>query len=130
MIEQVRFSSDFQRAFKQLTKRYRSLPNDFGRVLSSLKENPYQGDELYDGMRKVRIAFTSKGRGKRGGGRIIIRLTIEDTCLSFLYIYDKADMGNVSDAYLDDIIIEMDKAQDDKKIAKTIKQNNIINFKI
>ncbi len=112
MIQQVRFSSDFQRAFKQLKKRYRSLPNDFARVLQSLQVNPYQGDELYDGMRKVRIAFTSKGRGKRGGGRIIIRLTIDDTCLSFLYIYDKADMGSVSDAFLDDIIIEMDKAQD------------------
>jgi len=113
MIQQVRFSSDFQRAFKQLKKRYRSLPNDFNRVLLSLKENPYQGDELYDGMRKVRIAITSKRRGKRGGGRIIIRLTIEDTCLSFLYIYDKADMGNVSDEFLNDIIIELDKAQDD-----------------
>ena len=48
MIQQVRFSSDFQRAFKQLKKRYRSLPNDFSRVLLSLKDNPYQGDELYD----------------------------------------------------------------------------------
>ena len=49
---------------------------------------------------------------KRGSGRVIIRLTIDDTCLSFLYIYDKADMGNVSDAFLDDIIIEMENAQD------------------
>lgn len=113
MIEQVRFSTDFQRAFKQLKKRYRSLPDDVSRLLLSLKDNPYQGDELYDGMRKVRVAFTSKRRGKRGGGRVIIRLTIEDTCLSFLYIYDKADMGNVSDAFLDDIIIEMDNTQDD-----------------
>lgn len=112
MIEQVRFSTDFQRAFKRLKKRYRSLPNDVTRLLVSLKDNPYQGDELYDGMRKLRIAFTSKGRGKRGGGRLIIRLTIEDTCLSFLYIYDKADMENISDAFLDDIIIEMDKAQE------------------
>lgn len=108
MIKEVRFSSDFQRAFKQLKKRYRSLPSDFNRLLLSLQENPLQGDELYDGMRKVRIAFTSKGRGKRGGGRVIIRLTIQDTCLSFLYIYDKADMANVSDAFLDEIIIELD----------------------
>ena len=115
MIEQVRFSTDFQRAFKQLKKRYRSLPNDFNRLLLSLKENPLQGDELHDGMRKVRIAFTSKGRGKRGGGRVIIRFTIEETCLSFLYIYDKADMGNVSDAFLDDIIIEMDENQNKHK---------------
>lgn len=109
MIEQVRFSSDFQRAFKQLKKRYRSLPNDFNRLLESLSKNPFQGDELYDGMRKVRIAFVSKGRGKRGGGRVIIRLTINDTCLSFLYIYDKSDMASVSEEFLDEIIIELDK---------------------
>lgn len=84
MIREVRFSTDFTRAFKQLKKRYRSLPENFSRLLLSLKENPFQGDELYDGMRKVRIAFTSKGRGKRGGGRVVIRLTIDDTCLSFL----------------------------------------------
>ena len=29
-------------------------------------------------------------------------------CLSFLYIYDKADMANVSEAFLDEIIIELD----------------------
>ncbi|MBR1879081.1 MAG: type II toxin-antitoxin system RelE/ParE family toxin [Paludibacteraceae bacterium] len=112
MIQQVRFSSDFQRSFKQLKKRYRSLPVDFNRLLLALAENPYQGDELYDGMRKVRIAFTSKGRGKRGGGRVIIRLTVEDTCLSFLYIYDKSDMQNVSDAFLDEIILELDQQLD------------------
>ena len=109
MIQQVRFSTDFQRAFKRLKKRYRSLPQDFNELLLSLQNYPWQGVELYDGMRKVRIAFSSKGRGKSGGGRVIIRLTIDDTCLSFLYIYDKADMPNVSDAYLDEIIIEMDK---------------------
>jgi len=63
MILQVRFSSDFLRAFKQLKKKYRSLPGDFNRLLSTLKESPKQGVELYDGMRKVRIAITSKGRG-------------------------------------------------------------------
>ena len=111
MIREIRFSSDFQRAFKQLKKRYRSLPSDFNRLLLSLTANPLQGAELHDGMRKVRVAFTSKGRGKRGGGRVIIRLTIEETCLSFLYIYDKSDMSNVSDAFLDEIILELDKQQ-------------------
>lgn len=108
MIQQVRFSSDFQRAFKQLKKRYRSLPDDFNRLLLSLSQDPYQGVELHDGMRKVRIAFASKARGKRGGGRVIIRLTIDDTCLSFLYIYDKSDMPNVSEEFLDEIIVELD----------------------
>lgn len=108
MIKEVRFSNDFQRAFKRLKKRYRSLPEDFKQLLLSLAANPRQGAELYDGMRKVRINFTSKGRGKSGGGRVIIRLQVEDTRLSFLYIYDKSDMGNVSDYFLDDIIYNLD----------------------
>lgn len=108
MIKEVKFSEEFQRAFKRLKKRYRSLPTDFKELLASLLDNPLQGSELYDGMRKVRISFVSKGRGKRGGGRVIIRLTIQETCLSFLYIYDKSDMANVSDEFLDNIIIELD----------------------
>ncbi|MBR5655790.1 MAG: addiction module toxin RelE [Prevotella sp.] len=111
MIKEIRFSKDFIRSFKRLKKRYRSLPDDFKQQLLSLVDNPLQGDELYDGMRKVRINFTSKRKGKRGGGRLIIRLTISDTCLSFLYIYDKSDMGNVAEKFLDEIILEMDRGE-------------------
>ena len=111
MIKEVRFSEDFQRSFKRLKKRYRSLPDDFKKLLLSLVENPRQGADLYDGMRKIRINFTSKGKGKSGGGRVIIRLQVEDTRLSFLYIYDKSDMGNISDEFLDDIIYNLDHGQ-------------------
>lgn len=109
MIKDIKFSEEFQRAFKRLKKRYRSLPEDFKALMFSLIDNPLQGSELHDGMRKVRISFASKGRGKRGGGRVIIRLTIEETCLSFLFIYDKSEMENISDNFLDSIIIEMDE---------------------
>ena len=107
MIESVKFSDEFLKAFKKLRKRYKSLPQDFLELLESLKHNPEQGLSLRNGMRKVRISFASKGRGKRGGGRVIIRLTMSDTCLSFLYIYDKEDMSNVADDFLDQIIMEM-----------------------
>lgn len=109
MIQEIRFSSEFSRAFKKLKKRYRSLPEDFKQLLQSLHQNPLQGCEMYDGMRKVRMSFASKSRGKRGGGRVIIRLTIDDTCLSFLYIYDKSEMESVSDQFLDEIIFNMDE---------------------
>ena len=92
MIKEIRFSEEFDRAFKRLKKRYRSL------------ENPRQGAELYNGMRKVRISFASKGRGKRGGGRVIIQLTVSEDSLTFVYIYDKADMQNVSENFLDQVI--------------------------
>ena len=100
MIREVRFADEFNRAFKRLKKRYRSLPQDLKRLLASLVENPQQGTELYNGMRKLRLSFASKGRGRSGGGRVIIQLAVDDTRLTFVYIYDKSDMGNVSDAFL------------------------------
>ena len=104
MIREVRFSGEFNRAFKRLKKRYRSLPQDLKLLLASLVDNPQQGVELYNGMRKLRLSFASKGRGRRGGGRVIIQLAVDDTRLTFVYIYDKSDMGNVSDEFLDQTI--------------------------
>ena len=111
MIKEIRFSDEFTRAFKRLKKRYRSLPNDLKLMLASLVENPVQGVELYNGMRKVRLHFASKNRGKRGGGRVIIRLAVSDTCLTFIYIYDKSDMENVSDEFLDQVIIDVGRGK-------------------
>lgn len=107
MIKEIRFSDEFSRAFKRLKKRYRYLPSDLKQLLASLVENPNQGVELYNGMRKVRLNFASKNRGKRGGGRVIIRLAVSDTSLTFVYIYDKSDMENVSDEFLDQVIIDV-----------------------
>ena len=104
MIREVRFADEFNRAFKRLKKRYRSLPQDLKQLLASLVENPQQGTELYNGMRKLRLSFAAKGQGKRGGGRVIIQLAVDDTRLTFVYIYDKSDMGNVTDEFLDQAI--------------------------
>jgi hypothetical protein len=67
-----------------------------------------QGVELDEDVRKVRLAITSKGRGKSGGARVIIRVRIIADELQLLYIYDKADFENVSDAYLRDVMKRMD----------------------
>lgn len=112
MITEIRFSEEFQKSFKRLKKRYHSLPDDFKDLLLSLQADPYQGAELHNGMRKVRLSIASKGKGKSGGGRVIIRLTIEDTRLSFLYIYDKSDMSNVSEQFLDYLIKEVDSGME------------------
>ena len=107
MISEIRFSDEFNRAFKRLKKRYHSLPNDIKSLLASLVNDPYQGVELYNGMRKIRVTFASKGKGKRGGGRVIIRLAVSDTSLTFVYMYDKSDMNNVSDEFLDQVVIDV-----------------------
>ena len=78
----VKISEDFKTAFKRLKKRHKSLQDDFERLLASLIMNPEQGVELIDGVRKIRLAITSKGHGKSGGARVIIRARIVDDATS------------------------------------------------
>jgi len=105
----VRMSEDFRAAYKRLKKRHKSLQQDFERLLASLLQNPMQGVELDGGARKVRLAITSKGRGKSGGARVIIRVRIVRDELQLLYIYDKSDFENISDAYLRDVLKRMEE---------------------
>ena len=98
----VRMSDDFKVAYKRLKKRHRSLEADFERLLLSLMENPNQGVELIDG------AIRSKRRGRSGGARVIIRARIVEDELQLIYIYDKADFENVSDAFLRDVLKRME----------------------
>jgi len=104
----VKTSKDFRIAYKRLKKRHKSLQQDFERLLESLLLNPMQGVELDGGARKVRLAITSKRRGKSGGARVIIRVRIVADELQLLYIYDKADYENVSDVFLCDIMKRME----------------------
>lgn len=104
----VRTSADFRAAFKRLKKRHKSLQQDFEKLLLSLLQNPLQGVELDGGVRKIRLAITSKGRGKSGGARVIIRVRIVSDELQLLYIYDKADYENVSDTFLRDVMKRME----------------------
>lgn len=104
----VKISEDFKTAYKRLKKRHKSLQNDFEHLLASLLVNPVQGVELVDGVRKIRLAITSKGRGKSGGARVIIRVRIVDDELQLLYIYDKSDYKNITEAFLRDILKRMD----------------------
>lgn len=103
----VKISEDFRVAYKRLKKRHKSLECDFECLLASLLQDPIQGVELEGGVRKIRLAITSKGRGKSGGARVIIRVRFIADELQLLYIYDKADFENISENYLRDIMKRM-----------------------
>lgn len=64
-------SDEFTVALKKLAKRHKSLADDYARFLEDLKQNPFQGVEIAPNIRKVRLAISSKGRGKSGGARVI-----------------------------------------------------------
>ena len=97
----------FRKSLKALIKRHRSMKNDFVAFATSLKENPLQGDELCPGIRKIRMAITSKGRGKSGGTRVItytVLATEESGTVYLVEIYDKADYSTVDVGILQHLI--------------------------
>ena len=62
----IKLSAIFRKEFKRLAKKYRSLPFDFDKLIESIQENPMQGTDLGNRLRKIRLAITSKGKGKSG----------------------------------------------------------------
>ena len=101
------YTEEFLRQAKRLAKRYHSLADDINALQFELMENPETGISLGGGKRKIRLGVKSKGGGKRGGLRVItLNVVIEtnDTCVNLLTIYDKKEIPNVSDKYIDQII--------------------------
>ena len=70
----INVSDEFKRQFKRLLKKYHSLSNDFIVFKENLSQNPLQGIELGAGVRKIRMAIASKGKGKSGGARELLHL--------------------------------------------------------
>lgn len=95
-------SVEFDRQFKRLAKKYKSLLNDYLAFSKELKENPLQGAVLGRGVRKIRMAIGSKGKGKSGGARVLTLtvLVSDDANVTLLTIYDKDEIDNVSDEYI------------------------------
>ena len=101
------YTKEFLRQAKRLAKHYRSLPDDIGTLQHELQANPNIGVSLGGGKRKIRLGAKSKGGGKRGGLRVItLNVVVEttDTCVNLLTIYDKKEIQNVSEEYINQII--------------------------
>ena len=65
--------------------------------------NPFLGDDLGSGFRKVRMAIASKGKGKSGGARILtlnLLLDTESMEITLLTIYDKGGISDVKDDFI------------------------------
>ena len=100
----------FTRRAKQLMKKYHSLISDLKKLEEELKANPDAGSDLGNGLRKVRMSITSKGKGKSGGARVITYTTIvsvEEGRITLLTIYDKSEQTTISDQELKQLIAEL-----------------------
>lgn len=104
------FTQDFAREAKRLLKRYKSFKKDLETFRTDLLANPFQGAELCPGIRKVRMAIQSKGKGKSGGARVITftyYVSEKDGKIVFLLIYDKTDADTVDTAIVKKIVQQL-----------------------
>lgn len=101
------YTSEFLKSAKVLAKRYRSFADDLKVLRDEIMENPSVGVDLGNGIRKIRMDVKSKGKGKSGGAGVITFTVVIDEALSkvtFIYVYDKSDMANISDNKIKQIL--------------------------
>lgn len=82
---------------RQLSKKYRSFKLDLVGLVSSLKENPQQGEPLGKDCYKIRLAIGSKRKGKSGGARTITCVKIVAEQVFIVAIYDKSELATLTD---------------------------------
>ena len=80
-------------------KKYRSLPKDLAQLIDELKANPY---------RKIRLGIASKGKGKRGGARVLTDteavVSIDEGRVTLLALYDKSERETLTDAEIKELV--------------------------
>lgn len=86
----------FRREAKKLIKKYPSLKNELAELGSQLSTNPTAGTALGNNCYKIRLAITSKAKGKSGGARVITHFYVADTSVFLLSIYDKSNQENIT----------------------------------
>lgn len=90
----------FEKKLKRLAKKYKSLKADLLEVIEQLAENPTLGTPIGKECYKIRVAITSKGKGKSGGARMITYVRIVSQNVFLMDIYDKSKQANISDKEL------------------------------
>lgn len=100
----------FEKKLKQLAKKYSSLKNDFALLIDQIIENPQTGTFIGNNCYKIRLAISSKNKGKSGGARVITYFYIQTETVYLLAIYDKSEQANLNPNELNDMIksLELD----------------------
>ncbi|MEO6683153.1 MAG: type II toxin-antitoxin system RelE/ParE family toxin [Ginsengibacter sp.] len=93
----------FEKQAKRLAKKYPSLKNDLGVLFEKLGDNPEQGTPLGKNFFKIRLAISSKGKGKAGGARVITYVKVTATVVYLTSIYDKSEKSTITDKELEQI---------------------------
>jgi mRNA-degrading endonuclease RelE of RelBE toxin-antitoxin system len=94
----------FERQLKRLIKKYPSILNDLALLSQELEENPTLGVLISNDCYKIRMAISSKGKGKSSGARVITYCLVEQETVVLLSIYDKSAQSTISDNEISDLL--------------------------
>ncbi len=94
----------FDAQAKRLAKKYPSLKKELLGLIESLAENPTQGNSMGKNFYKIRLAISSKGKGKSGGARVITYLKVVQENIYLASIYDKSEQVDISVKELENIL--------------------------
>ncbi len=98
MANQVVPTDLFEAKFKRLKKKFRTLEAELKALTYVLEQTPDTGESMGSGLYKIRLASKSKGKGKRGGFRVITYLTLQtdtDIDVYLITIYDKSEDNTI-----------------------------------
>ena len=93
----------FDKQAKRLAKKYHSLKTDLAALLETLAENPEQGSAIGNNFYKIRLAISSKSKGKSGGARVITYVKVTQTTVFLTSIYDKSEKSTITEKELEQI---------------------------
>lgn len=94
----------FARQLKRLVKKYPSLRAEYASLITRLEKEPEQGTPLGGDCFKIRLAITSKGKGKSGGARVITLVVHAAQTVYLLSIYDKSEQADITDKALEALV--------------------------
>ena len=97
----------FSRQLKRLVKKYPSVRKEMLPLVETLEENPQQGSPLGKDCYKIRLAITSKGKGKSGGARVITHVYVFRKTVYLLSVYDKSEQANIPPSVIDLMIQQL-----------------------
>lgn len=107
---EVRFTPEFKRNLRALSKKYRHIRSDVQPIIEQLQTGNFAGDQIPrtgHTVYKVRIRNRDLGKGKRAGYRLIYYLQTQNRVI-LITIYSKTEQSDVSATDIRRIIQELE----------------------
>jgi mRNA-degrading endonuclease RelE of RelBE toxin-antitoxin system len=98
----------FERELKRLANKYPSLKTDFTELIVIIAQNPMIGTFIGNNCYKVRMAISSKRKGKSSGARVITYLYVETETVYLLTIYDKSEKTDLKPNELKELVYSLE----------------------